>query len=478
MPPNVRSLPPVGVFLLLFPLGLFKAIVAQTNLYAMQLRKPNKKCGLPLTVHEFSVWIGLHMKMMKNWGGRQDLFFSSRAGFDARDYMSRRRFYWIKFHLHFADRTKRPKRNDPAWDPLYLLRPLITTANFTFRRYWRLSTYVSLDEMMLSFRGSNPFHRYIPRKPHPNGFKLHAICDAKMYFCVAFLVDDNISRTVETIACELFRNNVVPGMTVITDRFYTCSGLVRFCVATGVGLIGSTKTRNFMAKHVLTGWTGNEAKKRLRGEFEVATNHGGQVACIVWKDKGIVRFTCTSSASCRVTVRRRLKHEAPLLVNAPLCAKVYDSYFHGVDRNDQLRGCGYGLALTFRARKYTVKFFLGFLDVLLSNTWILWRSLHPKDIKEHAAWFNRLTDDFMTFNPLKDPVYRSEKEKRSEGSHQQAPLAYGRDHRRKQADCPICTTSHKRKRTTMGCATCNVGLCSLKCFLQWHDKTPQKRSIW
>jgi len=55
-----------------------------------------------------------------------------------------------------------------------------------------------------------------------------------------------------------------------------------------------------------------------------------------------------------------------------------DEYFHGVDRNDQLRGTGYGLALHFRAQKYTIKFFLGLLDVVLSNTWILWRNLHPK----------------------------------------------------------------------------------------------------
>jgi len=358
MPKGVQYLKPLQVFLMLFPQRLCEAIVAQTNLYALQVRDPEQKRAPKMTLHEFFVWMGLHMKMMRNWTGRQDSFFTDFAAFDARDHMSRARFYWIKKHLHFVDQRKRPSEGEPNWDPLFLLRPLITVVNYTFRKHWTLGTHVSLDEMMLSFRGHNPFHRYVPRKPHPNGFKLHAICDAKKFFCVAFLVDDNVKRTIADIASALFENNVVSGMTVITDRFYTCSGLVRYCLATGVGLIGSTKTNNFLAKHVLTGWSAAESKKIPRGTYEVATNHGGKICCVVWKDKGIVRFTCTATSTCRVQVKRREKFKKPSRFDAPFCAKVYDEYFHGVDRNDQLRGTGYGLALHFRAQKYTIKFLL------------------------------------------------------------------------------------------------------------------------
>ena len=60
--------------------------------------------------------------------------------------------------------------------------------------------------------------------------KLHAICDGVLYFCVALMVDDNVKHSIAEIAQRLFRNNVKPGVTVITDRYYTCKGLLQFCM--------------------------------------------------------------------------------------------------------------------------------------------------------------------------------------------------------------------------------------------------------
>ena len=480
MPPKVRGFSPLKIFMLFFPLYLVKAIVAQTNLYYCQ-RDPGTPHLAPfLTVREFFTFVALHLKMLKSWCGRQNKYFSSRGPFDARRYMSRRRFFWIKAHLHFADKSKRPQEDDPTWDPLYLIRPLVKTFNVLFRKYWKLSRMVSLDEMMVSFRGRNPFHRFIPRKPHPNGFKLHAICCAKRYFCVAFLVDDNIKRTIPQIAAELFRDNVVAGMTVITDRWYTCTGLVQLCLGAKVGLIGSTKTQRFLAKHVLTGWSGNEGAKKERGSFAVAKNKDGKVACVVWKDKGVVRFTVTASSTMRVKVRRKQKNHDSFLVDAPYCAEVYDQYFHGVDRNDQLRGDGYGLALCFRATKYTVKFFLGMLDVVLSNTWILWRNLHTKDAKKHADWFDSLTEEMLNFNPLDEPLYQQpqspESERHAVVNLAMVPTKIG-GQRRMLGDCAVCSAPGKRKRTSFGCAICNIAVCAHQCHAHWHTSPPLARKL-
>jgi hypothetical protein len=63
-----------------------------------------------VTVRELLVWVGLHIKMMRSWVGDVDAYWTPRGSFDASQHMSRRRFVWIKRHLHFNDKDVRPQR--------------------------------------------------------------------------------------------------------------------------------------------------------------------------------------------------------------------------------------------------------------------------------------------------------------------------------------------------------------------------------
>ena len=85
---------PLQFFLLLFPEVLLQLIVTQTNLYYLQ-SQPARMERL-LSLEELYVWMGLHIKMMRHWSHDQDAYFLGRGAFNARVFMSRRRFYWIK----------------------------------------------------------------------------------------------------------------------------------------------------------------------------------------------------------------------------------------------------------------------------------------------------------------------------------------------------------------------------------------------
>ena len=503
MPPNYKHMKSVELFSLLFPTDLMEIIVMQTNLYIRQEHtgEPIRKLPQLVTVKELYVWMGLHIKMMRNWCFDQDAYWKDRGPFNARVYISYRRFYFIKRHLHFRDTTREPAKGTPGYDPLYKVRTVVDILCATFQKYWKMGRYGSLDEMMVLFGGKNPLHRFVRGKPHPNGFKLHAICDALSYFCCSFLVDDNEKRTISDIARKLFPGVVHPGMTIVTDRFYTCKGLVQFCLHHGVGLIGTTTGNRFMAKGELPGWSGAEAKRRARGEFECAVNEDKTVCCICWKDKGVVRLTCTTSNTCSTLLTRSRRGKGRFQVYAPTAASIANKYFHGVDRNDQLRGRGYGLCLTFKAQKYTVKLFFGLLDIVLSNTWILWRTIHKKDRKSHAAWVNRLAEELLAFNPFNDPAYADSipvtpLSDTASGKHRVRRLARmcsasssetssstgGRPDRR-VAECPLCRSVHrKRKRVCTGCAECGVALCAkpvgstgMSCHTKWHAMTRADR---
>ena len=109
MPDRVRSFSPLQIFMLFFPLALAQAVVAQTNLYYVQTKPPGDKLAPFFTVREFFTWLGLHIKMLRTWCGRQNQFWTENAPFNAGQYMSRRRFFWIKANLHFADKEQRPR---------------------------------------------------------------------------------------------------------------------------------------------------------------------------------------------------------------------------------------------------------------------------------------------------------------------------------------------------------------------------------
>ena len=99
-------------------------------------------------------------------------------------------------------------------------------------------------------------------------------------------------------------------------------------------------TGRFLAKAEFPDWVGKEGMAKERGEYKVATNADRTIANVVWRDKAVVRLTANIGCTNRVYIKRRQRGKKAFLVKAPALITMYDQYFHGVDRNDQLRGRG------------------------------------------------------------------------------------------------------------------------------------------
>ena len=330
--------------------------------------------------------------------------------------------------------------------------------------------------MMLAFKGRNPFHRYVPRKPHANGTKLHALCDSHHYYLMRFIVDDNISRTVPEIAAQVLKDVVEPGQIIVTDRWYTCKGLVRLCLKERLGFVGTTKGNVFLGRRALPGWGKDDAKERARGAYECAVNSDETVCCICWRDGSTVKLTTTAANNMRVYMKRKKRDVGEFIVTAPLAIQVFYMFFHGCDRSDQMRGPGYGVVLRFRARKYTVKFFMGAFDMALANVWVLWVYLHPKDRKQHRRWFLDLADTMLHYGRPHGWVPGADADPMTQWNdeHKQRKFKQG-----KKYDCAVCSqrsgNPKDRKRTVTGCMKCMVALCSDKCRSTWHGWNEAER---
>ena len=109
----------------------------------------------------------------------------------------------------------------------------------------------------------------------------------------------------------------------------------------GIGLIGSTVTNRWYAKHKYpAGW----GKTAARGDFRVSSNRDGTVACVIWKDKGTVRLTCTVGTTARDECMRGSAGRPRHPLRCPYVALLFMRYFHGVDRQDQMRAKHYSLS--------------------------------------------------------------------------------------------------------------------------------------
>ena len=85
--------------------------------------------------------------------------------------MPRERFEDLTCYLHLNDSEQMPDRDDPAYDPLYKIRPLIDTCQQNFRDRYIPGREMSVDEGMIKYKGRLYFRQYMPKKPVKYGIK-------------------------------------------------------------------------------------------------------------------------------------------------------------------------------------------------------------------------------------------------------------------------------------------------------------------
>jgi len=88
--------------------------------------------------------------------------------------LSKNRFQSILSNFHFKDRGLNPQKGN-WWDKL---DPIFSILRQKCSLYWRPSTNLTVDEIMIKFEGRTTQKITIPGKPIPTGFKLFALGDS------------------------------------------------------------------------------------------------------------------------------------------------------------------------------------------------------------------------------------------------------------------------------------------------------------
>ncbi|KAJ8914718.1 hypothetical protein NQ315_017428 [Exocentrus adspersus] len=171
---------------LFFPEDILMMIVVYTNQYIDSVKSKFQRVRdcLPTDIVEIKAFLGLlYLAGVFGGGHRQlaDFWVTNGLGIDIfRMAMSEKRFRFLLRCLRFDDRLTRKERR--ATDKLAAVRDLFTSFISSCKTHYHLGKNVTINEMLLGFRGRCGFRQYIPSKPNKYGIKIFCLSDSKLFY--------------------------------------------------------------------------------------------------------------------------------------------------------------------------------------------------------------------------------------------------------------------------------------------------------
>ncbi|GMF39851.1 unnamed protein product [Phytophthora fragariaefolia] len=133
-----------------------------------------------------------------------------------------------------------------------------------------------------------------------------------------------------------------------------------------------------------------------QGEF-IALH--SELIAVSWMDSKPVNMIATGCATTPASVTRREKGFAVLqVVPCPQLIADYHSDMGGVDHHDQLRLQRYSIQRCVAFKKYYRQLFLGFVDMVIVNGFIIHKIIMKKGgkpVSSHAEYMRRLHVDLL-----------------------------------------------------------------------------------
>ena len=187
--PEVRQLlEPLRILQLFLPDNMLNKIVLCTN---KEINWANKNYKVPkqtfsnTNLVELKALLGIYILaavMKDNHLSSKMMFDTSYCGTRYRATMSKSRFDFLTACLRFDDKeTRAERRNVTVFAPISeIWEEFIEVC----RTIYKPSSYFTINEPLVGFRGQWPFRMYIPNKPAKYGLKLVLLCDVSTKYLI------------------------------------------------------------------------------------------------------------------------------------------------------------------------------------------------------------------------------------------------------------------------------------------------------
>ena len=249
--------------------------------------------------------------------------------------MSSRRFELILRFLHLNDSHTHLQRDQPGYDKLYKIRPLLNLLLPSFKNCFTPGQFISVDESMIAFKGRLSFLQYLPKKPHKWGMKAWVLADSSTGYTWNWkLYAGKEGGQVEKglahrVVLELADDDRLQhkGHVIVTDNFYSSPALFRDLLSRGFGACGTArKDRRGIPPSVRTA-------NLQRGEVVSSRDDG--ILSLKWKDKRDVMMLSTYHDTSMISKSRRSRRAAGGVeaIDKPKVVEDYNLNMGGVDKS-------------------------------------------------------------------------------------------------------------------------------------------------
>lgn len=410
------DLSPSKIFAFFFTNDVFEGLATNTNAYAKTqgAGKEGSREWVDTSVNEMRIYLGILIYMgifqqpttHDHWKA-SDEYPQHRFT----QYMTLTRFHQIKRFFHVSPPSE-PSKND-SW--FSKVEPLSSKLESAFRRYYVPSTDVSVDEMMVRFKGQSKHTAHMTNMPISAGFKILSIRDSGYTYSFQCTSRVNAALGIQKVhglndtACAVYHlAKTLPYRTreynLFMDNHFSNIPLFLKLRDLNIGACGTARINSALFPKTL--------KIRKGDRYDWNTLSGvvvqGKVLAAFWMENGPVtmlstihalspdndewfvakerrrpRETRTNSAS----VRTAFQGNPRATIRIPRIIDDYNLNMDGVDLSDQYRSF---YDTQFTSRRAWVPLFFWLLDTTIVNAFLISKladsPLTHRDFRLKLAW--------------------------------------------------------------------------------------------
>ena len=475
---------PLDFFHLVFEEAFFAQISAQTNLYAAQCQvaRPDPR-WTPTSPEEIKAFFSIQIIMGIHQLPEYCLYWADDKNLNVpgvSEVMTKARYEKLSQYLHLVDDTQALPHDNPNYDPLFKVRPLLTMINANSLGAYIPGRELSIDEAMIGFKGRSLLKQYMPGKPTKWGIKVWQLSESSTGYTPQFQVytgrrENNVQangrglahRVVVDLSTPFFNKNYH----VYFDNFFTSLPLMEELLLNNTYACGTLRLNR-------RGLPASVKNVKLRQKGDMKKRQKGNMLITIWKDKRQVALLSTNQQPTDNLHRPR--HGAPVL--KPDAISSYNQHMGGVDLADQHRAY-YSVG---REHKKWWKYVLNYcVDIALINAHRIYIASNqplPKSSRgfSHLNFRLQVADGLRAGFTSRKRISGSKANVRAArpvlaevnlGHHVMVRIA-GR-----KRTCVRCS-AHKIRtpsggpvETSFKCGVCDIPLCrSNGCFIRYHQE--------
>ncbi|CAF0892465.1 unnamed protein product [Didymodactylos carnosus] len=395
---GVSSSSPIQTFRRLFCDQVFNLILEQTNIYERQkyAKARDAKPGIDITRSELEKFIGVNIIMGYCRHPSIDSYWSTDESFRNERIsksMPCKTFKRILGNLHLVDNQHSEKQNEYASNKLYKVSNFLELLKRNFQRHFDPGEKLTIDEMMIKFKGRSSLKQYIKQKPIKRGYKVW-IPDTLTGYVYNFDIYSGKSEERRTPLGEHVVGSLTKELStkfhhVYFDNFFTLPFLVEKLLRDGIYCTGTLRsTRKGIPADII------HKTKMSRGDAKYLSV--GSISIVKWMDrKPVLMMSNVTDPGTMTSISRKSKNGKVIQLQCPVMVQDYNFGKVGVDRVDQ-RIQYY--AVDRKSRRNWLRIFFHFLNVALSNAFVLYCRDHPDENMRYLEFVANIAEELIGRN--------------------------------------------------------------------------------